>query len=253
MSKKNTKAEVVALSPVPLYTQIKEMVRAKILDGTYAPHAQLPSEAEMIAAFGVSRITVRQAISDLQKEGVVFKIHGKGTFVSKPKAFQNVTRLQGFGEAMTSMGYETYSQVLGIAFNPATRKVAEKLDLAEHDTVCELRRLRFLNREPISVDITYLPQAVGERLQKEDLASRDVFLILENDYGFALGAAELQIEAILAEGALAKQLRIEDGAPVMRIERLTRATDGKPLDFEYLYYRGDAFQYRLTVERAAHD
>src|SRR4051812_6837919 len=110
------KSKIVALSPIPMYTQIKEQLRARIMDGSYQPHQQLPSESEMTAAFKVSRITVRQALSDLQKEGLIFKIHGKGTFVSKPKAFQNVTRLQGFGEAMSSMGYETYSQVVSIKF-----------------------------------------------------------------------------------------------------------------------------------------
>ena len=91
-------------SPTPLYAQIKDILRARILDGTYQPHQQMPSESEMMAAFGVSRITVRQALTDLQKEGLIFKMHGKGTFVSKPKAFQNLRRLQGFGEAMGRIG-----------------------------------------------------------------------------------------------------------------------------------------------------
>ena len=100
------KTNLVPLSPQPLYEQIKDTLRGRILDGTYAPHSQMPSEHELCALFGVSRITVRQALGDLQKEGLLFKLHGKGTFVSKPKAFQNVTSLQGFGEAMSSMGYE---------------------------------------------------------------------------------------------------------------------------------------------------
>src|SRR4051794_37228933 len=71
----------------PLYVQIKDLLRGRILDGSYQPHQQLPSEAEMIAAFKVSRITVRQALGDLENEGLIFRLHGKGTFVSKPKAF----------------------------------------------------------------------------------------------------------------------------------------------------------------------
>ena len=81
------------VSPVPLYTQIRELLRERILNGVYKSHAQMPSENEMVRTFGVSRITVRQALTDLQKEGLIFKIHGKGTFVSKPKATQNVRRL----------------------------------------------------------------------------------------------------------------------------------------------------------------
>ena len=243
------KSQIVAVSPVPMYAQIKELLRARILDGSYRAHEQLPSENEMVANYGVSRITVRQALSDLQKEGLIFKIHGKGTFVSKPKAFQNVTRLQGFGEAMSSMGYETFSQLLGINYQNANRIVAKKLQISESDTVCELRRVRFLNREPISLDITYVSADIGRRLEKEDLASRDIFLILENEYGLMLDTAQLQIEAVLADETLSRLLRVEESAPILRIERLTSTEDGSPIDFEYLYYRGDAFQYRLTVER----
>ncbi len=245
----NSKTNIVNLSPAPLYMQIKETLRARILDGTYKAHEQMPSEAEMMKAFDVSRITVRQALGDLQKEGLIFKIHGKGAFVSKPKAYQNVTRLQGFGEAMTPLGYETFSRVLGIKNLAADKTVAARLKLPEQALVTEIRRLRYLNREPISLDVTYVPAAIGERLMKEDLATRDVFLILENEYGHALGAADLQIEAVLADETLARLLGIEEGTPLLRIERLTHGADGQPLDYEHLYYRGDAFQYRLTIER----
>lgn len=241
---------VVPLSPVPLYTQIKDMLRERILDGSYQPHQQMPSESEMINSFGVSRITVRQALNDLQNEGLIFKIHGKGTFVSQPKAFQDLGKLQGFGEAMRQMGYETFSRVVGIKTVSPSQQVAEKLGLAKRERVTELKRLRFLNRQPISLDITYLPLALGERLAKENLATRDVFLILENNFGISLGHADLQIGSALADEPLARQLRIEEGSPVLFIERLTHTGDGKPVDYEHLYYRGDAFQYKVRVDRA---
>jgi GntR family transcriptional regulator len=243
-------AKILPLSPVPLYTQIKEILRSRVLDGSYKPHDQMPSESELMAAFGVSRITVRQALGDLQKEGLVFKIHGKGTYVSKPKAFQNVGQLMGFGEAMSRMGYETLSQVVSIKTIAAGKTVGPKLGVKEREPVSELRRVRYLNREPISLDVTYVPRAIGERLAKEDLAHRDIFLILENDYGLSLGEAQLQIEAMLADESLARFLKVEEGAPVLRIERLTFTAAGEPIDFEYLYYRGDAFQYRMRIERS---
>lgn len=246
---KSSEETVLPLSPVPLYTQIKEILRDRILNGTYQAHDQMPSESELTKAFGVSRITVRQALGDLQKEGLIFKIHGKGTYVSKPKAFQNLAKLQGFGEAMTSMGYETLSRVVSQKVVPADKGVALKLSVDEGDLISEIRRVRYLNRSPISLDVTYVPKSVGERLAKEDLAHRDIFLILENDYGYSLGQAELQIEAMLADESLGRLIHLQEGSPVLRIERLTFTTDNQPLDFEYLYYRGDAFQYRLRIER----
>lgn len=243
------KKNILSLSPVPMYTQIKEILRTRILDGTYKSHEQMPSESELTLSFGVSRITVRQALGDLQKEGLIFKIHGKGTYVSQPKAFQNLGKLQGFGEAMASMGYETFSQVISYKIIPADKTISKKLALDKNEMVSEIRRVRYLNRAPISLDVSYLPKEIGERLNKEDLAYRDIFLILENDYGYSLGQAELQIEAMLADESLGRLINLEEGSPVLRIERLTFTTDNKPLDFEYLYYRGDAFQYRLSVER----
>jgi GntR family transcriptional regulator len=239
------------LSPVPLYTQIRELLRERILHGQYKSHAQMPSENEMVRAFGVSRITVRQALTDLQKEGLIFKIHGKGTFVSKPKATQDLRRLEGFGEAMAGSGHETFSRVLGHRVLRAGKLVSARLRIAERDEVMELKRIRFLDREPISLDVTYVPLALGERLVREDLPHRDIFVILENDYGYPLGNADLCIEAVVADTEQAAALKIEEGSPILRIERLTFTADGTPLDFEFLYYRGDAFQYRLRIERRA--
>jgi GntR family transcriptional regulator len=243
-----TEVQVVPMSSVPMHTQIREIIRRRVLDGTYAPHSQMPSESQMMEAFSVSRITIRQALGDLQKEGLIFKVPGKGSFVAKPKAFQNLSRLQGFGEAMGPSGYETFSQVLSMRQVPASDVVARRLQLALGDAVYEIQRLRYLNREPISVDQSYFPLALGERLAQEDLPTRDIFVILENDFGLHLTHADVQIEAISADEFLARQLRIAEASPLLRIERLTYADD-QPIDFEFLYYRGDAFQYRLRIDR----
>lgn len=239
---------VVLMPSVPMHTQIREIIRQRVLDGTYQPHSQMPSEAQMIEAFSVSRITIRQALGDLQKEGLIFKVPGKGSFVAKPKAFQNLSRLQGFGEAMGPSGYETYSKVLSTRQVAATEVVSRRLNLPVGTPVYEIQRLRYLNREPISVDHSYFPVQIGERLVREDLSTRDVFVVLENDFGMHLTHADVQIEAISADEFLARQLRIVEGSPLLRIERLTHTKD-QPVDFEFLYYRGDAFQYRLRIDR----
>lgn len=240
-----------SLPGTPLYTRIREALRSQIIDGTYKSHDRMPSEHALVAHFGVSRVTVRQALGDLEREGLVFKLHGKGTFVAKPKAVQSLMRLEGFGEAMSRRGHETFARVLGHRVLRAGKTIAPRLRLRERDAVMEIRRLRYLDREPISLDVTYVPAALGERLVREDLPRRDIFLILENDYGIALGNADLQIESMVADAELAPLLNVTQGTPVLKIDRLTYAADGRPLDFEYLHYRGDAFQYRMQLERSA--
>lgn len=235
--------------PIPLYTQIKEDLRGQILDGRFQPHDRVPSESELMQHYSVSRITVRQALSDLEKESLIFKVPGKGSFVSKPKPFQPLGRLQGFAEAMASLGHHTHNRVVSIKTLPASSTVAERLAVAPNTPMSEIQRVRYLNREPVSLDVSYFPLTIGSRLANEDLATRDIFSILENDYGLPLGFADLAIDAVLADAHLAQHLGIPISAPVLRIERLTHGRDGKPLDFEYLYCRPDNFQYRLRVTR----
>ncbi len=236
-------------SAVPLYSQIRELLRAQILDGSYAPLSRMPSESELGALFAVSRITVRQSLNDLQKEGLIFKIHGKGTFVAKPKVFQNVSKLQGLAESLAQAGHEVINRVHGFKSVPAPVQVAAKLAVPEGSKVIEIERVRLINREPVSLEKTYLPQPLGQQLEKADLVTRDIFLILENDCGINLGHADLAIDAVPADRRIAQALKIEEGAPIMRIERLTHDQEGSPVDFEYLYYRGEAFQYRLRIDR----
>jgi GntR family transcriptional regulator len=235
--------------PTALYVRIKEYLREAILRGDLKPHAQLPSESELIRQFGVSRITVRQALNDLQKENLIFKIHGKGSFVLNPKTDQHLSSLQGFAEALSPAGYEVLNQVVDCREVVAPRIVAEKLALAPGTPVIEIKRVRFLNRAPVSFEITYLPRDIGSKVAKADLATRDIFLIIENDLSVILGNADLTIEAALADAAVARYLRLKRGAPILRIERLTSSADRQPLDFEYLFYRGDAFRYRLNIGR----
>jgi GntR family transcriptional regulator len=130
----------------------------------------------------------------------------------------------------------------------APELVARRLQIEPGSGVYEIQRLRYLNREPISVDVSYFPQELGERLAQEDLATRDIFVILENDFGQHLTHADVQIEAISADDTLARHLRVPEAAPLLRIERLTHAGE-RPIDFEFLFYRGDAFQYRLRIDR----
>ena len=236
-------------SPTPLHAQVKERLLARILDGSYPAHARLPAESELSSIFGVSRITVRQALSDLQRDDIILKVPGKGTFVAPAKAFQELTALEGFGEAMSRLGHRIVNRVISHQRIAAPRRVAERLGLPTHSAVTEIRRVRLLDDVPLSFEVSYLPLLLDERLRHEDLAGRDIFLILEHDFGIALGRADLQIDAALCDANLARRLDCAAGSAVLRIERLTHDAQGQPIDFEYLTFRGDAFQYRLHLAR----
>ena len=232
----------------PLYMQIKEALRERILSGEFATEERLPSEKELELAHGVSRITVRQALRDLQAEGLIYSIQGKGTFIAKAKASQDVRYLEGFSEAMSAQGYRTSSRVLSLCEATANEAVAAALELAEGAPVVAVRRIRMLDENPISLDESYFPIEIGRELFRLDVTG-DIFAVLERDLELSLDRGELEIEAALASASLAAHLEIETGAPVLRIQRLTRTADGRPVDFEYLSYRGDAYQYRIAISR----
>ena len=239
------------MSHQPLYLQIKETLKKQILAGEYAPYQRMPSESELMNSFGVSRITVRQALRDLHSEGLIFTSQGKGTFASKPKAMQDVQHLEGFDEAMKPKGYETSARLISIRETTTSKDVQEKLGLSPKDRAVEVVRVRYLNREPVSVDRSYFPIAIGQGLFSKDL-SRDIFPMLENQLGIALGRAEISLEARPADADIAKFLGLEPGSPIMWVERLTRDRDDNPIDYEYLAFRGDSYKYRFQIERDPH-
>lgn len=233
----------------PLYDQVYQALLQQIANGTYPVQHKLPSEKELSELFNVSRITIRQALNQLQLEHLVYKIQGKGTFVSAPKTFQNISQLQGFAEAMRNMGHEVFNVVKEFRFIPATPQIASKLKLSVNSTVVEIKRIRLVDQKPVSFELTYLPEAIGVALQQINLATRDVFLAIEEDLSIPLGHADLSIDATLADESLSELLQVEVNAPLLRVERLTHNHEGHPIDFEYLYFSGESFQYRLRVDR----
>lgn len=233
----------------PLYRVIKAALKERILSGEYAVGQQLPSENQLMRIFDVSRVTARQALHQLQKERLVVSHQGKGYFVARAKAVQDLARLQGLGESIADSGFSAHSEVLDIAEVEADAHVADALALEPGTMVTCLRRVRHINNQPVSHDISYFPLDIGRRLKEFDLVGNDVFVLLEENLGFELGVADLKIEANLADDGLARLLETDIGTPVLRIERLTLDESGRPIDFEYLHGRGDAYQFRIRVPR----
>lgn len=232
----------------PLYRRIKDALREQIREGALKPYQQLPSESELMARYGVSRITVRQALRDLHSEGLIFSIQGKGSFVAAPKVVQELKWLQGFAEAMALKGFQAWSKVLLTREPHPDRDVARALGLKRTDRVVEIQRVRYLGREPVSLDVSFFPAEVGRLLLEADITG-DLFPLLETRCGLRLGTADLRIEAVACPAGAAMLLSVTPGAPVLQIHRLTRTAEGMAVDFERLYYRGDVCQYQVQLHR----
>jgi len=246
-------AEFRPASTLTLHSRIREELRERILRGDWQPQQRVPSESELMAQYGVSRITVRQAMGDLERIGLIVRVPGKGSFVSPAKPFQELDRLQGFAEAMRELGHATANRLLRLRSVEADERVAQRLALPAGSKVTELQRVRLLDGRPLSVDLSWLPHELGTRLRPVDLVSHDVFRLLEHELGAPLGHADLVLDAVAADDDVAALLELPPGAPVLRIERLTHDGRGRPIDYEHLHCRCDAFQYRLRLHRRRHD
>jgi len=239
----------VAELPQSLHAQLRDALRARILDGRLAPGAKLPSEAELTEAHGVSRITVRQALAALQNEGLIVKLHGKGAFVSQPRAAQNLNRLQGLNEALAAEHHALSSKRLVWREVKATASVARQLRIATGEAVYHLQTLRYMDRQPLSVNSSWLLRGLGERLARVDFSQRDLIDVFEQEGGLQIGEAQLDIGAGVARAQDAKLLQIEAGAPVLEVGRLLHDTAGTPVQIETAVYRADTFRYKLNLRR----
>lgn len=235
--------------PQSLHARLRDALRASILDGRLRPGDKLPSESELTGEHGVSRITVRQALGALQAEGLIVKLHGKGAFVSQPRAAQSLNSLQGLNEALAPESHALSSKRLQWRELKAPIAIARQLSLPGGTPVYHLQTLRYLDRRPLCVANSYLVRSLGERLARVDFSQRDLIEVFEHEGGLQIGEAQVEIGAGLARSPEARLLGLTTGAPVLQVERVLHTATGEPVHVESAVYRADSFRYKLNLRR----
>jgi GntR family transcriptional regulator len=235
-------------APDPLYVQLKDSLAAEIRSGRYRAHTRLPSERELSDRFHVSRMTVRQSLLELARDGVIYTRVGKGTFVAEPKIDQQLRALTGFTQDMRARGEAAKSCVLEAAVLPASHEQAAALRLMPQAEVVKLARLRVAEDMPLALETAYLPFALCPNLLLHDFAVESLYEVLETEYHLTLVGAEQTIEAGLADAREAELLEMVLPAAVLRIRRLTYAADGTPVEYVQSAYRGDRYKFRSTLQ-----
>ncbi len=233
---------------IPLYTQIRKSLRDDIVNKVLLPGQKIPSEDELALQFGVSRMTVRQGISDLIDEGLLYRRHGVGTFVAQPHFERDHSRLTSFVESAREEGIELNIRVLIADILPAKLKVAQSLGLEERDLVVHVKTLRFVTEIPITVHDTYVPYKLFPQLLQEDLEALHLWEIFEA-YGFRMKRAVQRLEAREADEENAALLDVDEGSPILYKERTVYLDDGTPAEFTYCYNRGDRYALTIVLNR----
>jgi GntR family transcriptional regulator len=227
--------------------QVADVLRCQIRRGAFATGV-LPKEDRLIAEFATSRNAVRDALDLLRTEGLIERLPGVGTVVTTTKYPHGLQRLLGLNETLHEHG-EVTNEVRTTGLITPPRAITGRLNLPDNSPVVYVERLRRLNGIPLSLDLTYLDRDLGEALLQEDLAHHDIFVLLERLSGQPLGTADLSVEAVNADPHSATVLEAPRGAALLMVERLTHLADGRPVDLEFIRFRGDRLTMRGTLHR----
>jgi len=226
-------------SVVPLYYQIQLRLIEQIRSGELKPGDLVPSEQEISARLGVSRMTARQALKSLCSRGLVYSQRGKGTFVSRMKLEKNFRQLLSFSEEMKDRGSQPRSKVLAFKRILADGDVAEALRLNPAEEVIFLRRVRMADSSPLCIEATHLPARLCPDLLENFEPSGSLYEALAERYGLQVHLADEVAEASVATAAEAKLLRVRGKSPVFRFTRTAYLHNGQPIEFVKSTYRGD--------------
>lgn len=232
--------------PIPLYYQIKTRLLEAIEGGQLKPGDRIPSERELTQRYGVSRMTARQALTELESQGYLVRVQGKGTFVSTPKFEQPLVALTSFTEDMRRRGLRAGAQVLSASLEAADKRVARALGLVDGAPIYRLERLRLAGGEPMALEVSHLNADLFPGLLEIDLEQQSLYAILQEYYHVQLVRAAQSLEAVPADSQQAEILRVREGTPLMLMERISHDQDDRPVEWVQSLYRGD--RYRFVTE-----
>jgi DNA-binding GntR family transcriptional regulator len=236
---------LVRNSHVAMYRQLAQRLRNAILQGRYKTDDRLPTEPELIERFGVSRITARQAVDTLVREGLVVRKQGKGTFVAAPRVHYDLLGLRGIYDGLVAQGLDPQTRLLEFRRARPPAYVATRLGTGRRKLL-HWRRLYVLRGECFAVSVVYLNPG-RTRIGNDDVERHPTYSILENLMHERIGRADVSIRYEPASAEFARILKLKRGAPLMVLERVSYNGEGVPREHSVYRARAEAYEFSLTV------
>ena len=250
---------------VPIYARILDTLRQRIASGVYQVGESLPTEAELVLEFGVSRQTVRSALQNLVAEGIVERTAGRGTFLKRGGAASGGEWNIGGIEDIIDIGFSGSYAVKSVQFVAAARhaRVAGVLNVAPNGRMLNVHATRSTLEGPFAYSNLFFPEDIGERLPRPLFDKRPLVLLVEEYCGLPAFRSRQVASATLADRSVARVLGVKAGDPLLVLERTHFARNGRPFQFARVHYRTDRYQqvvyfsrrdegpYRTPVQRAA--
>lgn len=232
-------------SPVALYLQIAEEIAAS-LGSRIRPGERLPAEAELVARYGVSRVTVRQALAHLEQRGLVVRKQGKGTFAATPRIRQDLQHLTGFYDSLVSQGIRPETRILQFGVVAAGPKVQQALRLPAAEAL-HFQRQYLIEGQPLALASTHFHPDMAAFVTRAVAEANPSYTILQQLAGLEIGRADLSIRIQPAGRELAEPLGVRPSTGLLTVERTTYCTAGIPREHTLFYVRPEAYELSLTV------
>lgn len=232
------------------YRRVQDSLAEEIRRDGRPPGSALPPERALAEHFGVSRVTLRRALAELERAGVISRAAGKGWAVAGSRIGEPPNELMSFSEMACSRGLSASARVITKRVRPATIDEAETFGLAPGAALFDLERLRLMDDVPILLDRARIPLAWVPGLDDLDFSNRSLYAVLEERYGLRPARARFTAEAIAAGAREAALLGLERGEPLLRCHQLTEDGTGRFIELSEMLYRGDRYRFRATLVRA---
>lgn len=234
----------------PLYDQLVDILAEKI-ENEYRPGDLMPSERDLSDRYGLSRTTVRLAMQELERLGLVVRQHGRGTFVADRSAqTTNLTENYSFTEQMRDLGRVPVTTILEFCEMEADKNLACHMNCKIGDKLFKLKRLRSADGMPLMIERTYLPMRKFMTLKRPILESKPLYQVIEGDYHETIRVAEEEFYASIARPTDAHLLDIAEGAPVLDLVRTTYNTGNEIVEYTLSVARADQFKYKISHKRS---
>ena len=227
---------------MPRYHQIAQVLRDRIRSGDIAPGARLDNQRRLAEDFGVTLMTLRQALEVLEREGLIMRRHGLGTFVALPSVDYDILNFRAFAGDLSAVGEDVATRFLRSHFGPADRLAARELGLEPGARVFILERLRLVDGRPTSFQVSHLAAALGEEVAKADLAVTPLRQVLSFKLGIEITSARETVSAETLPARAARELGCAPGAPCFRSDRVSVDAESRPIVYDRVFIPGDRFR-----------
>lgn len=232
-------------SPKPLYAQLEELLRGEIVAGTYGSNGMIPSELELARRFDISRMTARGVVTQLVNEGLLYRVQGKGTFVAEPKIEAHSLAYQGIREQLEGMGYSTTTRLIEFKVIPADARLSQVLRVPVAEPLIFAMRLRSIRDTPISLHLSYIPEALAPTLQPARLEAEQLCVVLAADFNLTSARVEETLESTSATTTEAGLLGIDRGSPLLLLTDRYELAGGRTFEYTKVLFRGDKLKLRF--------